>query len=128
MRRDMHSSADAWKGSGSPAAGAIPLVEAITTSRAVLASAQRRTRSSTRGCGAARDVARQVLAEKKTYWATEVEVQRLAAGGWIALRRARRRSLNSCAVLPTFEDRKRNTSSPRAHRSRAELLAEISSK
>ena len=68
-----------------------PFVEAITSSARALGAARSgdaggRAEGRRGACGAAQRVARR---RRTTYWATEVEVQRLSAAAWIALAQGR---------------------------------------
>ena len=101
-------------------AASMPFVEAITYFARALGAARS-------GEAAAAKAERAVAARrsklqdaKNTYWATEVEVQRLATAGWIALAEERgQRARSPCARPPTSRTRTRSTSSRRGASCRA---------
>ena len=69
-----------------PAGGTYPFVEAITYFARALGAARGGDLASARKDAAQLETFHNaLLAAKNTYWATEVEVQRFAAAGWIAL-------------------------------------------
>jgi tetratricopeptide (TPR) repeat protein len=69
-----------------PSGSAYPFVEAITHfSRSVGAARSGDLAAARKDAEQLETLHKALLAAKNTYWATEVEVQRLAAAGWIAL-------------------------------------------
>ena len=69
-----------------PAGSTYPFVEAITYfSRSVGAARSGDLVAARKDAGELESIHKALLAAKNTYWATEVEVQRLAVAGWIAL-------------------------------------------
>ena len=79
-----------WRGAMQlePQGGKIPYTEAITWFARALGAARTGDVAAAEGNAVQLAVQHKALEEaKNTYWATEVEVQRLAAAGWIALAR-----------------------------------------
>ena len=69
-----------------PSGSTYPFVEAITYfSRSVGAARSGDLAAARKDAEQLESLHKALLAAKNTYWATEVEVQRLAAAGWIAL-------------------------------------------
>ena len=69
-----------------PSGSTYPFVESITYfARSIGAARSGDLAAARKDAEQLETLARRLLAAKNTYWATEVEVQRLAADGWIAL-------------------------------------------
>ena len=69
-----------------PSGSAYPFVEAITYfARSIGAARSGDLAAARKDAEQLESIHKALLAAKNTYWATEVEVQRLAAAGWIAL-------------------------------------------
>lgn len=120
----------AWKEAAmlQPLGGSYPFVEAITYfSRSIGASRSGDVAAARKDAAQLEGLHKTLLAANNNYWATEVEVQRLAAAGWIALREGEsEQALKFMRAAADLEDRnEKHIVTPARVVPARELLAEM---